>query len=445
METTKIPLSSCIESKHQNREELGDVSGLARSIEVNGQITPLIVVADGDAYQLVAGHRRTAAMRSLGYEEADAYVMDGWDDARIAQILNAENNHRRELTEAERGRGIQTMLSLGVPVSDAAVSADVPEEKAESYVRGTKLVPTDAVNLDFDVVALMGEYDDVLTEDDVVAVLSKKSRWDREAVCQTARARAAAETAKAELEGRGVKIVESADVSEGGYHHCDGECGHAGLVATVSPNRWSESASVHFYCDDESHVHQPTPEEIAADEAYEQRTDAYEAMQARIVEFAKDAFPKFPAKGQAKLRQWAYEAFEAAYECELDDAWEGFKEPRGKALDQFILMRAVPNCVPSLPWSTLKEDYEVTSYWLDELLGFISFIDDVLMPAGYELSEDERDLMEHLHGLFAADDEDEVFGTDDDADTVEDDEPPFDADTINDEYLDGHLVIAKAA
>lgn len=175
MKTTKIPLSSCIESKHQNRKDPGDVTGLARSIEVNGQITPLIVVADGEAYQLVAGHRRTAAMKSLGLEEADAYVMDGWDDARIAQTLNAENNHREELTEAERGRGIQAMLSLGVSVSDAAVSADVPEEKAESYVRGTKLVPADAVNLDFDVVALMGEYDDVLNEDNVVAIFSKKN------------------------------------------------------------------------------------------------------------------------------------------------------------------------------------------------------------------------------------------------------------------------------
>lgn len=208
METTKIPLSQCVESSYQNRKGLGDVSGLARSIEVNGQITPLIVVADGDAYQLVAGHRRAAAMRSLGLEEADAYVMDGWDDARIAQVLNAENNHRRELTEAERGRGIQTMLSLGVPVADAAVSADVPEDKAESYVRGTKLVPTDAVNLDFDAVALMGDYDDVLTEDDVVAILSKKDHWDRVAVCQAARARAAAESARAELDERGIRIVE---------------------------------------------------------------------------------------------------------------------------------------------------------------------------------------------------------------------------------------------
>ena len=72
METTKIPLSQCIESKLQNRSSLGDVSGLARSIEVNGQISPLLVVADGGAYQLVAGHRRTAAMKKLGLEEADA-------------------------------------------------------------------------------------------------------------------------------------------------------------------------------------------------------------------------------------------------------------------------------------------------------------------------------------------------------------------------------------
>lgn len=438
METTKIPLSSCIESKHQNRKDLGDVTGLARSIEVNGQITPLIVVADGDAYQLVAGHRRTAAMKSLGLIEADAYVMDGWDDARIAQILNAENNHRKELTEAERGRGIQTMLSLGVPVEDAAVSADIPEERAEAYVRGTKLVPADAVNLDFDAVALMGEYDDVLTEDDVVAVLSKKSHWDREAVCRNARARAAAEAEAARLESEGIKVVDAKSLGEG-YHGCPGTCGHPGLVAVVKPQKWGEGADVTFYCDDESHVYQPTPEEIAEREAYLDRKATMEAMGSRIGEFAKSVYPKFPGKGQAKLRQWAHEAFEAAYECEPDDLWDGIKEPRGKALDQFILMRAIPACVPDVPERALKTGYEVWPYDLDDLLGFISFVDDVLMLAGYELSEGERDLMEHLHGLFAGDDEDEVFGEGETAEAVEDatevadGECPFDADTIDGE------------
>lgn len=448
METTKIPLASCVESSYQNRKELGDVTGLARSIEVNGQITPLIVVADGEAYQLVAGHRRTAAMRSLGLEEADAYVMDGWDDARIAQVLNAENNHRRELTEAERGRGIQTMLSLGVPVADAAVSADIPEERAESYVRGTKVVPTDAVNLDFDAVALMGDYDDVLTEDDVVAVLSKKSRWDREAICRRARARKAAEDEAARLESLGIEVVERKSLGEG-YHACDGGCGHAGLVAVVMPCQWNEQADVTFFCDDESHDYQPTPEEIEATEAFLKRREVADAMPAHITEFAQASFPKFPAKGQSKLRQWAYEAFEAAYECEPDDAWEGFRRPRGKALDQFILMRAVPACLPEIPERALKAGYEPWPYDLDHILGFISFVDDVLVPAGYELSEDECELMDHLHGIFAADDEDEVFGEDDegalddaegvaDADDVEapieadGDEPPFEADSVYD-------------
>lgn len=435
METTKIPLSSCVESSYQNRKELGDVSGLARSIEVNGQITPLIVVANGDAYQLVAGHRRTAAMRSLGLVEADAYVMDGWDDARIAQILNAENNHRKELTEAERGRGIQTMLSLGVPIADAAVSADIPEGKAESYVRGTKVVPVDAVNLDFEAVALMGDYDDVLTEDDVVTVLSKKSFWDRQAVCRKARARAAAEEEAARLGSLGIEVVDRDSLGEG-YHGCGGDCGHPGLVAVVRPQAWGEGADVTFYCDDESHVYQPTPEEVAETEAFLGRRATLDAMGGRIAEFAKSIYPKFPAKGQSKLRQWAHEAFEACYECEPDDAWEGFKEPRGKALDQFILMRTIPACVPSLPDRTLKCDYEPWSYDVDDLLGFVSFVDNVLMPAGYELSEEERDLMDHLHGIFAAEDEDEIFGEGDaEADAPDaDDEPPFD---VDEQPLDG--------
>ena len=95
-------------------------------------------------------------------------------------------------------------------------------------------------------------------------------------------------------------------------------------------------------------------------------------------------------------------------------------------------MRIIPACAPNLPDRTLKCGYAPWSYDVDDLLGFVSFMDDVLMPAGYELSEEERDLMDHLHGIFAAEDEDEIFGEGEgDAETdvpdVED-EPPFDAD-----------------
>lgn len=427
METTKIPLSQCIESKHQNRKDLGDVTGLARSIEVNGQITPLIVVADGETYQLVAGHRRTAAMRKLGLDEADAYVMDGWDDARIAQVLNAENNHRKELTEAERGQGVQTMLALGVPVADAAVSADIDEDKAEAYVRGSKLVPVDAVNLDFDAVALIGEYDDVLTEDDVVAVFSKKSYWERMEVCRKARGRENAKALAERLASEGVKVVEGRDLK--GMHSCNGECGHAGMVAVVSASYLGE-AYASYYCDDAEHVYEPSAEEVAAEEAYMKRAAVLGAYQGHVLEFVQAAFPKFPGKGHAGLRQWAHEMFEARYECEPDDAWAGFKEPRGKALDQFVLMRTVPECMPRLSSHILKEGYEPWAYDLDDILSFTSFHDDILTVAGFEDTPDEHELMERLRGFFAADEADEDVVEEAWPEGIDDDEPPFDADEV---------------
>ena len=138
-------------------------------------------------------------------------------------------------------------------------------------------------------------------------------------------------------------------------------------MAVVRPQPWGEGADVTFYCDDESHVYQPTPEEVAETEAFLERKATLEAMGGRIAEFAKSIYPKFPAKGQSKLRQWAHEAFEACYECEPDDAWEGFKEPKAKALDQFILMRTIPACVPGLPERVLKRDYKPWSGDLEVL------------------------------------------------------------------------------
>ncbi|WP_236650686.1 hypothetical protein [Adlercreutzia muris] len=52
---------------------------------------------------------------------------------------------------------------------------------------------------------------------------------------------------------------------------------------------------------------------------------------------------------------------------EPDDAWEGFKEPKAKALDQFILMRTIPACVPGLPERVLKRDYKPWSGDLEVL------------------------------------------------------------------------------
>ena len=39
-------------------------------------------------------------------------------------------------------------------------------------------------------------------------------------------------------------------------------------MAVVRPQAWGEGADVTFYCNDEPHVYQPTPEEVAETKAF---------------------------------------------------------------------------------------------------------------------------------------------------------------------------------
>jgi len=55
------------------RKDLGDIGGLAKSIQEIGLLHPVVVTSDG---QLVAGQRRLAAARQLGWEEIPARVVD---------------------------------------------------------------------------------------------------------------------------------------------------------------------------------------------------------------------------------------------------------------------------------------------------------------------------------------------------------------------------------
>ena len=222
-------------------------------------------------------------------------------------------------------------------------------------------------------------------------------------------------------------MVERSDIED--MRWCDGECGHAGMVAVVSAS-YCGDAHASYYCDDAEHVHEPSAEEVAAEEAFVKRAAVLEAYQDHVLGFVKAAWPKFPGKGHASLRQWAHEMFEARYGCELDEAWAGFKEPRGKALDQFVLMRTVPECVPCLSSHILEEGYQPWAYDVDDILSFTSFHDDVLVVAGFEDTPDERELMERLREFFAADEADEDVVEEAWPEGIDDDEPPFDADEV---------------
>lgn len=77
------------------RKELGDIAGLARSIDEIGLLHPPVVTPDGE---LIAGTRRLAALRMLGYAEIPVTVVSLQE---IVKGEHAENILRKDFTPSE--------------------------------------------------------------------------------------------------------------------------------------------------------------------------------------------------------------------------------------------------------------------------------------------------------------------------------------------------------
>lgn len=80
-----------------NRMNPQDCTGLAQSIDRDGQLQPVLVKRHGDLYRLAAGFRRFVAVSVvLAWEEIEAKIIP--DDADPHKINGIENLHRKDTT-----------------------------------------------------------------------------------------------------------------------------------------------------------------------------------------------------------------------------------------------------------------------------------------------------------------------------------------------------------
>lgn len=110
-----VPLADLVTD--QNIRDSMDESALqelARDIEVRGLLQPIVVTpAKGNKYQVVAGHRRAAAVRLTTASAVPAVVLKmSAADAKAAQL--AENIQREELTLLEEGRALLALRNEGM-------------------------------------------------------------------------------------------------------------------------------------------------------------------------------------------------------------------------------------------------------------------------------------------------------------------------------------------
>ena len=87
-----------------------DLAELADSLRAHGLVQPIVVRARGDRYQLIAGQRRLAAARLLGWAKVPVRVLDV-DDRQMSEIAIVENLQRRDLDALEKAASFKQYLA----------------------------------------------------------------------------------------------------------------------------------------------------------------------------------------------------------------------------------------------------------------------------------------------------------------------------------------------
>lgn len=112
MEILQVNIDDIKVNPYQPRLEFSEekLSELARSIEENGILQPIVLRLKDDSYEIVAGERRYRAAKLVGLKKINSVIIDV-DDNESAKLAIIENIQRENLNPIEEGLGYKKILS----------------------------------------------------------------------------------------------------------------------------------------------------------------------------------------------------------------------------------------------------------------------------------------------------------------------------------------------
>lgn len=295
-EKRAVRLGDIRPSGQNPREDFGDIGALARSIEATGgePLNPPVVVADGNVFRIVDGERRYRALSSLYGEdrEVSALVADTMDEANELVAMLATDD-KRQLTEAERARGVQQMLVLGVDEQriERASRATAGQIRAARRLSGS----IEGRQVTLDQLEAASAFDD---EKDVEAVLAAGDGWAGKA--DQIRRRNEREEAKAEdydaLGDAGIPVVkERPDCSIYVLWACYGTVAKELEGLDIAPGTVAVNTGSCWYLygpdDGSGGQAEKTEEEIIAEQEAKREDAALVDLYARMVDFVLHEAP----------------------------------------------------------------------------------------------------------------------------------------------------------
>lgn len=415
-EKRAVRLGDIRPSEQNPREDFGDIGALARSIEATGgePLNPPVVVADGNVYRIVDGERRYRALSSLYGEdrEVSALVAESMDEANELVAMLATDD-KRQLTEAERARGVQQMLVLGIDEQriERASRATAGQIRAARKLRGR--IDT-GVQVTLDQLEAASAFDD---EKDVEAVLAAGDGWAGKA--DSIRRRNEREEAKAEdydaFGDAGIPVVK--EQPEG--FHCT-NWANVGLAAKKLEGKefadgtvavWSGSYWELYEPDDGSGAEpEKTEEEIRAEQEAEREKAALKGLYRSLIGFVasgafaiskdlmmhvrvsrEDPHPLLMAMGSDSRPE-----NEKRFGLVRDEFARNLKACRPNEYEAGCWLMAAAKDMAQLNNSWVGDDAEA---WLDHY--------DIFCSAGFEPGEEDVWLMERVQASAKEEKKDE--------------------------------------
>ena len=117
------------------------INELAGSLRKHGVLQPLLVRAQGDGYQLVAGERRWRAAQQIGLETIPCRVVDLEDD-QVCEAAIEENLKRQDLNVLEKAEAFRDYLErFGGTVEELAKRLSMSRSTVSNMMRLLELPP----------------------------------------------------------------------------------------------------------------------------------------------------------------------------------------------------------------------------------------------------------------------------------------------------------------
>ncbi len=129
--TQHVDVHAIKPNPYQPRTEFDqeEIDGLAKSIETQGLLQPIIVRKKVEGYEIVSGERRFRAMRQLGWDHVPCIIKTGVSDREMLELALVENIQREDLNDIEQAVAYQRLL-LECQISHEQLSERVGKSRS---------------------------------------------------------------------------------------------------------------------------------------------------------------------------------------------------------------------------------------------------------------------------------------------------------------------------